>query len=306
METKNNGKIAIIIIAMFVVALSVVGFTYAYFVATVEGNSNTKSVEVVAGRLEVLYTQTNKLQARNIVPGWISDGDHYYDPVYSTKVLAPVTSNGTTTYKIVAVDKEVNVTCTNGTTSKPYLCSDAAVTTPTAVDANGVGLNGITGPVQFTVSNTANNRGETKYILRLNVTTNGFGASDKTNLKVTVKKTVSNSDVVLWSGSLAASGTQIVVPATETLAVGNNSASYKVYVTYVNADATQNSTANEGVMNSENKTLSVTADVIGVASNDNGTTWVDADGNSITFPSYESGQSSYIDYSVAPNNGLTN
>ena len=298
MESKNNGKIAIAIVAMFVIALSVVGFTYAYFVATVEGNTGVKNVDVVAGRLEVLYSQSNKLQAENIVPGWISDSNHYYDPVYSTKVLAPTTSNGTTTYKIVAIDKTVDVTCTDGTTAKPYACSDTGVSTPVAA-------NGITAPVQFSVTNTENNRGDNHYIIRLNVTTNGFGATDKSNLKVTVKKVGTNSDTVLWSGTLAASGTQIVVPAAELLQAGNNTNSYKIYVTYVNANATQNDPANEGVMNSENKSLVVTADIIGVASNDGGTTWVDSDGSSITFPGYETGLSAYTDYSVAPNNGLT-
>ena len=48
---KNNGKIAIAIVAMFVVALSIVGFTYAYFVASVTNNDADTSVQVTAGEL---------------------------------------------------------------------------------------------------------------------------------------------------------------------------------------------------------------------------------------------------------------
>ena len=64
---NNNGKIAIAIVAMFVVALSVVGFTYAYFTATVKGNEANESVKVTAGKLEIVYGSGTKLQAQNLL-----------------------------------------------------------------------------------------------------------------------------------------------------------------------------------------------------------------------------------------------
>jgi len=81
---NNNGKVAIAIVAMFVVALSVVGFTYAYFTASVQGNEkNNESVKVTAGTMVVSYDMGDKITANNIIPGWKNDGKTFYDPVYS-------------------------------------------------------------------------------------------------------------------------------------------------------------------------------------------------------------------------------
>jgi len=80
---NNNGKIAIAIVAMFVVALSIVGLTYAYFTAQVVGNDANQSIEVTAGELVISYNNSQSIAAANIVPGWISDGKTFYDPVYS-------------------------------------------------------------------------------------------------------------------------------------------------------------------------------------------------------------------------------
>lgn len=95
---RNNGKIAIAIVAMFVVALSIVGVTYAYFVATVRTNTTNNSVEVKAGILKITYDEGQTLTATNIVPGWKSDNDMIYDPVHSL-----TTKNGET--RITAVSK---------------------------------------------------------------------------------------------------------------------------------------------------------------------------------------------------------
>ena len=264
MKSENNGKIAIAIVAMFVVALSVVGFTYAYFTAQVQGNTATKSVEVTAGRLEVLYAQGNKIEAQNIVPGWISDGVHYYDPIYSQG--AEITP-GSGIYPITAV-----------TTTDHATKSDDS--TPGSAD-------GITSPVTITVSNTANNTGDNNYVIRLTNITNGIASTDQANLKVTLKKGAS----VLWSGALAASGTQIIVPAAELLSNGaSNHNDYTLYLTYVNTNSSQNV--------SLGKSVTATADIIGVVNN--GTNWVDADGNIVTFAT-----ASTTDYTTAANAGLS-
>ena len=301
MRTDNNGKIAIAIVAMFVVALSVVGFTYAYFTAQVRGNTALKSVEVTAGRLEVLYDHGNVIRANNIVPGWVSDGTYYYDPVYSTKVLAPDAGATATKYKIVAVNTAVNVTCTDGTTNSPVKdCSDAVITTPSAAD-------GIITPVTFTVSNTANNTADSKYIIVLKNITNGIAAADQENLKVTLYSGTFNvssykSATPIWSGTLSDTTTsgqyQIIVPSVETIAYDANnltaSNSYYLTLTYVNAaDTAQNEEAGNQD-DSQGVSVSASVEIIGVEQNNSN--WYDADGNQITFPTANT---------TAPSNGLS-
>ena len=68
---RNNGKIAIAIVAMFVVALSIVGFTYAYFVANVEGNTDT-NVTVTSGELILKQLVLLVLHQTGKVMGYIT------------------------------------------------------------------------------------------------------------------------------------------------------------------------------------------------------------------------------------------
>ena len=81
MKQKTNGKIVIAILAMFAVAISIIGFTYAYFTATFNSNNQDKDVTVNAGKLVANFTGTNAIDVSNVVPGWKSDGLSYYDPV---------------------------------------------------------------------------------------------------------------------------------------------------------------------------------------------------------------------------------
>ena len=48
MEKNNNGKLAIAIVAMFVVALSIVGVTYAYFTSQTVYNESEEDPRVLA------------------------------------------------------------------------------------------------------------------------------------------------------------------------------------------------------------------------------------------------------------------
>ena len=306
MKSENNGKIAIAIVAMFVVALSVVGFTYAYFTAQVRGNTGVKSVEVTAGRLEVLYEHGNVIRANNVVPGWVSNGTYYYDPVYSTKVLDPIVSGDSTTYKIVAVKTNNTVTCTNGSSSVASSCTDTAVASPTSAD-------GITAPIAFSVSNTNNNTADTKYIIVLRDIENNIAAADKENMKVTLYSGTFDSQqpdayktaTPIWSGTLAdttASGSyQIIVPKVETIANGGSAKNYFLVMTYVNAADTQENATAGNQDSSKAVSVSATVEIIGVEQNPAGditstTNWFDADGNSITFPAANT---------TVPSNGLS-
>ena len=265
MKSENNGKIAIAIVAMFVIALTVVGFTYAYFTAQVRGNTSTKSVDVTAGRLQVAYTSGDQLIAQNIVPGWTSDNAHYYDPIYSK--YSPTTVNNETTYKIKAVSTSDTITCNvSGTSTANTAVSacDGAVASPSSA-------NGKVGPVTFSVANHSDNTGNTKYAITLTDITNNI--ADKTNLYVSLYI----GGTYAWSGNLAASGTQ-VIGAVQGIDAGASAKNYSVYLTYQNVtDGDQDS--------SRDQSVSFKVKIIGVASNDGGTTYYDEDGNLITFSS---------------------
>ena len=275
---RNNGKIAIAIVAMFVVVLSVVGFTYAYFTARVEGNGAAKSVEVQAGRLEIVYSNGTRILAQNLVPGWVSDGDHFYDEVYSKQVDAQgnEVKDEAGNYKIVAVTK------TDCASKK----SDGQA--PDEGD-------GITAPAVFKVSNSEENTADNKYIIRLTNIVNGLDAADQKNFWITLYNTDGESETVVWSGNLAATtsvgGYQIIVPEAITLNADTEDDTfehnYKIVATYANVDSEQNS---------KNAGISADVEVIGVALNEAGEL-VDADGHVLDdeFPEANTN---------APSNGL--
>lgn len=243
---NNNGKIAIAIVAMFVVALSVVGFTYAYFTATVSGNDASKSVEVTAGRLEIVYGNGTLITAQNLVPGWTSDGKHYYDAQYSS-----TDSNKDGIYEIKAVTTDTYAKKSDGTE-------------PKAAD-------GITTNATFTVSNSSDNTGDNDYVIRLKAITNGLATNDQQYLWVTL---YSGSSVV-WSGNLAASGSQVIVPAARTIGVNDEAQNYSISLTYQNVDAEQTS---------KGASVAATVEVIGAVCTDaDKKVCVDADGQPITF-----------------------
>ena len=147
---RNNGKIAIAIVAMFVVALSIVGFTYAYFTAQVNGNTGNDSVQVTAGELVITYNNTKSIAAANIVPGWISDGKTFYDPVYSIKQFG--TDRGVTAVKTTdfAVKEGTTDQAAEGKlAAKPSV--DTAATT--VIGGKTYSAYGLTAPATFNVVN---------------------------------------------------------------------------------------------------------------------------------------------------------
>ncbi len=242
---SNNGKIAITITAMFVIALSVIGVTYAYFTARIAGNSSEKSVEVTAGELVVNYVSSNLLKATNLVPGWKSDGLSYYDPesVSEGKIVA-----------VKATDKS---------------------SIPTGITE----ADGLATPATFTVANAGDSTNTAYYAIKLTGITNGIadiGSNlDSENVKITVYKgsyedySTSNDTVVYSTNKLNASGEQIIVNEAQSIANGVTDSFY-IMLEYDNA--TYDQSENMG------KSITATIQVIGIAQNAAGN-WVDAAGN---------------------------
>lgn len=162
---NNNGKIAIAIVAMFVVALSVVGFTYAYFTAQVQGNKNAAtSVEVTAGTMVIKYDMGDKIETDQIVPGWKNDGKMFYDPKYSVKV-----ENGIS--KITAVSTD------------DFGEGEGKLAAAPSVDSTKYGLKD---PVTFTVTNTGTRDSYYKVSLESMVNNLNVAINDDDNLTYTV------------------------------------------------------------------------------------------------------------------------
>lgn len=160
MKQKTNGKIVIAIVAMFAVAVSVIGFTYAYFTANLTVNTQNESVEVTAGKLIASFYGTHSINAEKVVPGWISDNLHYYN------------SEAITDGKIrtTLLNETDDATAYAALVANPYV-------TGTAVDSYRA--LGLTAPVAFTVSNISENSDpddKVYYYVRLNVETNGIRA----------------------------------------------------------------------------------------------------------------------------------
>ena len=221
---NNNGKIAIAIVAMFVVALSVVGFTYAYFVASVNNNVDNHQVEVQAGVLKINYDNGQTLTATDIVPGWKSDNDMVYNSIASVSTVDGVT-------QITAVKKSTLTEdqLANGTT-----------TTPVA-------------PVTFEVKDQSTNDATAYYGIRLVEVNNGLYANEPNNFKVTLTEATNGAVTAEGGYTLTAAGTQKV---SEAIAItGGATHTYTLSAEYVEAGVQQSGTG---------KNVSFTVEVVGL------------------------------------------
>lgn len=87
MEKKNVVFLTVLAVATLLTA--VVGTTFAYFTATVQGNgSATTTTITTANNLGITYSDGEAIQGNSIIPGWVS----------STKHIS-VTNNGTVPVK---------------------------------------------------------------------------------------------------------------------------------------------------------------------------------------------------------------
>ena len=236
---NNNGKIAIAIVAMFVVALSVVGFTYAYFVASVNNNKDKHQVEVQAGVLKINYDNGQTLTATNIVPGWKSDNDMIYNSIASVS-----TKDGKTT--ITAVKKS-----TLGDVLTEEQLASSTSTEPVA-------------PVTFKVKDQSTNEATAYYGIRLVEVTNDLQAVDPDNFKISL--TEAGGTTVQEAYVLTADGTQKVSEAISI--TGGATHTYTLSAEYVEAGSEQKGTG---------KNVSFTVEVVGLQLV-NGK-YVDAQGN---------------------------
>ena len=246
MKSENNGKIAIAIVAMFVVALSVVGFTYAYFTASVARNQDEKTTEVTAGMLEVNYTQNKTMTAYKVIPGWESDGLHYFG-----------TEN---------VNGELR-------TKALVAANDEDVTSKGLTDADG-----ITKPAAFNVASTSRSTGKSTYVIKLIDITNGIAAknaADAANLTYELYSV--NAADTYTGGTKVASGQ---LPTADTVISKvieidkKVTQYYYLMLKYADTAASQN--------DSQAANIKATVKVVGVTTNDNGATYIDAEGNPVT------------------------
>lgn len=246
MKSENNGKIAIAIVAMFVVALSVVGFTYAYFTASVKPNQDEKTTEVTAGMLEVNYTQNRTMTAQKVIPGWESDGLHYY----GTKVVDGVLQ---TEAQVAANDSDV--------TSKGLTAAD-----------------GITKPAAFNVASTDRSTGKSTYVIKLIDITNGIATKNSTDAANLTYELYSVGAADTYTGGTKVASGQLPTADTVISKVieidPNVTQYYYLMLKYADTGASQN--------DSQAATIKLTVKVVGVTTNDDGTTYIDAAGNTVT------------------------
>lgn len=255
-SNNNNSKIAIAIVAMFVVALSVVGFTYAYFTASVAGNTADKSIEVKAGVLRVNYDAGDTIDVINVVPGWVSDGRTYYNSskVEDGEIIAyQSTDNATAKSEIAAL----------GTTEKAV---------------------GLAKPVTFSVTNTGDTQNTAYYAIKLTNIANEIPAADQENLTVALyegeyDEATFNGDskpTPIYSGKLNTSGVDQYIVDEVKLTSGTTVTNYYLVVSYANVEGTQN--------DSMGKAIKATVEVVGLNRLADGS-YVDATGAAFTLGS---------------------
>lgn len=300
MSSKSNGKLIAGLIIMFVVAVSVIGVTYAYFVSTFTPNNNAESVKITAGKLIATYDTGTSLDVRNIVPGWVSDGLHYYDVdvaaanqgrIYATKATEATVGTGyaTATYGIAA---PVTFTVTNNSDSED---------TDSAVD-------GVQSPVS--------------YVIRLNVKKNGIldamdttddsdldaaYEADANNMLVSVYKGTFDEDAANYGGTKISGpfvvgdtgAVHLVTPAPETINTVGDSASYFVVFEYINDKC--------GVQPSQGVQMNVEATIAGIQKDNTTDTWYDDNNEAINFSSVPTAvTSTYLKTCTVDGSSVTN
>lgn len=285
MNSKSNGKLIAGLIIMFVVAVSVIGVTYAYFVSTFTPNQNPESVKITAGKLIATYDAGVSMNARNVVPGWLSDGLHYYDVD-------------------VAAANKGRIYATKATAEK--VAADTESGTGYARPAFGIAA-----PITFTVTNNSDSedtdstadgvQSPVSYIIRLKVVANGIlnakaeaTTAGNTALANTYDADSKNMLVSLYRGNFDADAAnfggekisgpfvvgakddiQLATPVQETINKVGDSTSYFVIFEYINDKC--------GVQPSQGINMNVEAIIAGVQKDNTTNTWYDEDNVAIDF-----------------------
>ena len=68
MEKKH--VILLTVIAVATLLITVVGATFAYYTATIEGNKSAQEIKIGSATLAITYNDGKEIKVRNIVPGW--------------------------------------------------------------------------------------------------------------------------------------------------------------------------------------------------------------------------------------------
>ena len=296
MKQKTNGKIVIAILAMFAVAISIVGFTYAYFTASFNQNVNDRSVTVNAGELVANFTGTNAIDAKNVVPGWKSDGLTYYDAT-------------------LAQSNEGHIFAKTLTNPSDYYGADE-------MTKKEYRNNGLTQPIQFSVANDSDSPDDIYYAIRLVNIVNGIYdgiATANEPLKSNLQNDLVSLRVHLYSGqynyndSVNYGGTlissfqldngvnatdfQFLTPKTggnnepHKIEKGGAAQHYFVIFEYLNkqdvVDAEGNVTSS-GLQLAQNVELSAKVEIMGVQKGADGN-WYNADNIKMELPTYTPG-----------------
>lgn len=272
MESRKNGKLIIALLIMFAVAVSIVGVTYAYFVATFNTNQNPESVKVVAGKLIANYAHGTSIDVSNVVPGWVSDNLHYYD------VGVAAANQG----RIFASKK------TDEGTTASYQTSNFGLATP----------------ISFEVTNNSTADSEVSYYIALNIANNGMYynsitgsdeakkskyAADLPNLLVSLYSGTFNENKGVaenfGDGNELVSGPYVLgntgdlqMLSVEPQTIAKNGAAQKFFVVFEYVNQAQIEQISQGI------TLNVEAVIKGIQEdNDNNDVWYDDDNNVVTF-----------------------
>ncbi len=82
-------RILISIVALILLALTLMGITYAYFISKVSGNTEAKSIEVTAAKLELTYNDGNgTVIVEKIEPGTVLESKTFSVKNTGTKEIA--------------------------------------------------------------------------------------------------------------------------------------------------------------------------------------------------------------------------
>lgn len=262
---NNNGKVAIAIVAMFVVALSIVGLTYAYFTARVVGNDANQSIQVTAGELVISYNNSQSIAALNIVPGWISDGKTFYDPVYSIQNfngVRGITAVSTDDFGADATD--ATKPATGKLAIKPSIVPDT--TTNVVIDADEnitkeYSAYGLADPATFNVVNEGTDGAAYEVELSFDID----GIADLENLVAYLYESDSETfgTTPIFTTTFKDKTSPITAITTRTLATTGAKKYYKLVLEYKEAAEAGNDTADNQDASQDAKVL-VTVNVNGL------------------------------------------
>lgn len=123
MEQNNKSTIFLTVIAIATLLVAVVGATFAFFSANVQGNNDASSVIVKTAKLGIVYEFGQELRGENINTGWTSEAKTFtventgdVDMTYHIGWVNVVNTFGDEIDGVVGKPEELTytITCDNG------------------------------------------------------------------------------------------------------------------------------------------------------------------------------------------------